>query len=226
MGYVIFFCNIEQYCDKFATVRNACGILFILCLFLFLSHISFIFSFSNSSPPPSPLSHISLCSSPSARSTYVPPSPLSHTLSSSLSPFALFSSHSWIWATTNFLYHHWSNLSLHRFFFPLLFALSSLFYRRVAYRVVGLWLRIVIGMDLWVVGISSLFYLESSIRCSSFSERRFAVLSLKVSSIHREPSWFHRFVLHLLRIGKFSVKVLFLCLLFFVTEFESLNLYH
>ena len=117
-GIWYIFCNIEQYCDKFATVWNACGILFILCLFLFLSHISFIFSFNNSSPPPSPFSHIYLCSSPSARSTYVPPSPLSHTLSSSLSPFALFSSHSWIWATTNFLYHHWSNLSLHQFFFP------------------------------------------------------------------------------------------------------------
>ena len=171
-----------------------------------LSHISFIFSFSNSS---------------------LPPALLSHTLSSSLSPFALFSSHSRIWATTDFL-STITNLicPFTGFFFPLLFALSSLFYLRVAYRVVGLWLRIVIGMDLWVVGISSLFYLESSIRCSSFSERRFAVLSLKVSSIYREPSWFHWFVLHLLRIGKFSVKVLFLCLLFFVTEFESLNLYH
>ena len=80
--------------------------------------------------------------------------------------------------------------------------LSSLFYLKVTYRVVGLWLwivglwlRIVIGVSLWVVGISSLFYLELPIRCSSFSEHRFAVLSLKVSSIHREPSWFHRFVL-------------------------------
>ena len=81
-GIWYIFCNIEQYHDKFATVRNACGILFILCLFLFLSHISFIFSFSNSS---------------------LPLSPLSHTLSSSLSPFALFSSHSWIWATIDFL---------------------------------------------------------------------------------------------------------------------------
>ena len=102
-GIWYIFCNIQQYCDKFAMVWNACGILFILCLFLFLSHIPFIFSFNNSSPPPSPLSHISLCSSPLARSIYVPPSPLSHTLSSSLYPFALFSSHSWIWATTDFL---------------------------------------------------------------------------------------------------------------------------
>ena len=124
------------------------------------------------------------------------------------------------------LYHHWSNLSINRFFFPLLFALSSLFYLKVAYRVVGLWLQIIIGVGLWVVGISSLFYLESSIRCSSFSECWFVVLSLKVSSIHREPSWFHQFVLHLLRTSKFYIKVLFLCLLFFVTEFESLNLYH
>ena len=83
-----------------------------------------------------------------------------------------------------------------------------------------------IDVGLWIVGISSLFSLESPIRCSLFSERQFAVLSLKVSSIHREPSWFHRFVLCLLRTGKFSVKVLFLCLLFYVPEFESLNLYH
>ena len=185
---------------------ETCVAYYLFFVYSSLSHISFIFSFSNSS---------------------LPPAPLSHTLSSSLSPFALFSSHSRIWATTDFL-STITNLicPFTGFFFPLLFALSSLFYLRVAYRVVGLWLRIVIGMDLWVVGISSLFYLESSIRCSSFSERRFAVLSLKVSSIHREPSWFHRFVLHLLRIGKFSVKVLFLCLLFYVPEFESLNLYH
>ena len=197
-GIWYIFCNIEQYRDKFATVRNACAY-YLFFVYSSLSHISF----SNSSPPPSPLSHISLCSSPSARSTYVPPSPLSHTLSSFLSPFAIFSSHSWIWATTDFL----STITdlicpFTDFFFPFLFALSSLFYLRVAYRVVGLWLwivglwlRIVISVGLWVVGISSVFYLESPIRCSSFSERRFAVLSLKVSSIHREPSWFHRFVL-------------------------------
>ena len=33
------FCNIEQYCDKFATVRNACDTIFILCLFLSLSSL-------------------------------------------------------------------------------------------------------------------------------------------------------------------------------------------
>ena len=146
-GIWYIFCNIGQYHDKFATVRNVCGILFIYFFFVpsSLSHISFIFSFSNSS---------------------LPPALLSHTLSSSLSPFALFSSHSRIWATTDFL-STITNLicPFTGFFFPLLFALSSLFYLRVAYRVVGLWLRIVIGMDLWVVGISSLFYLESSIRC-------------------------------------------------------------
>ena len=192
---------------------ETCVAYYLFFVYSSLSHISFIFSFSNSS---------------------LPPAPLSHTLSSSLSPFALFSSHSRIWATTDFL-STITNLicPFTGFFFPLLFALSSLFYLRVAYRVVGLWLqivglwlRIMINVGLWDVGISSLFYLESSIRCSSFSERRFAVLSLKVSSIHREPSWFHRFVLHLLRTGKFSIKVLFLCLLFLVTKFESLNLYH
>ena len=74
---------------------------FINFLFSFLSHISFIFSFSNSV--------------------------FSHTLSFSLFPFDLFSSHSWIWATTDFL-STITNL-LHRvFFFPLLFTLSSLFY--------------------------------------------------------------------------------------------------
>ena len=39
-GIWCIFCNIEQYCDKFATVRNACDTIFILCLFLFLSHLS------------------------------------------------------------------------------------------------------------------------------------------------------------------------------------------
>ena len=34
-----FFCNIEQYRDKFATVRKRCGILFIVCLFISLSFL-------------------------------------------------------------------------------------------------------------------------------------------------------------------------------------------
>ena len=34
-----FFCNIEQYRDKFATVRKRCGILFIVYLFLSLSFL-------------------------------------------------------------------------------------------------------------------------------------------------------------------------------------------
>ena len=81
----------------------------------------------------SPFSLISLSSSPSAIQYSLPPSSLSHTLSSSLFPFALFSSHSWIWATTDFL----STITdlFHRFFFfSLLFAFSSLFYLKVAYR--------------------------------------------------------------------------------------------
>ena len=80
----------------------------------------------------SSFSLISLSSSPLAIQYTLPPSPLSHTLSSSLFPFALFSSHSWIWAITNFL----STITdlLHWIFSPLLFALSSLFYLRVAYQ--------------------------------------------------------------------------------------------
>ena len=39
-GICYIFCNIEQYRDKFATVRNKCGIIFIDCLFLSLSHLS------------------------------------------------------------------------------------------------------------------------------------------------------------------------------------------
>ena len=99
---------------------------------------------------------ISLSSSPLATQYSLPPSPLSHTLSFSLFPFDLFSSHLWIWATIDFL----SIIIdlLHRFFFlPLLFVLSSLFYLRVAYRRGSL-------------GCGSLFYLEPPIRCSLFSE--------------------------------------------------------
>ena len=61
---------------------ETCVAYYLFFVYSSLSHISFIFSFSNSS---------------------LPPAPLSHTLSSSLSPFALFSSHSRIWATTDFL---------------------------------------------------------------------------------------------------------------------------
>ena len=35
-GILYFFCNIEQYRDKFATVRKRCGKNFIVCLFLSL----------------------------------------------------------------------------------------------------------------------------------------------------------------------------------------------
>ena len=38
-GIWYFFCNIEQYCDKFATVRKRCGIKFNVCLFLSLSFL-------------------------------------------------------------------------------------------------------------------------------------------------------------------------------------------
>ena len=59
---------------------------------------------------------ISLSSSPSAPQYSPPPSPLFHTFSFSLFPFDLFSSHSWIWATIDFL----STITdlLHQFFFP------------------------------------------------------------------------------------------------------------
>ena len=131
----------------------------------------------------SSFSLISLSSSPSAIQYSPPPSPFSHTLSSSVFPFALFSSHSWIWATTDFL----STITdlLHWFFFPLLFALSSLFYLRVAYWRgslgcgFGLWLFVLswAADSLFVVlrVADSLFYL--------WRFHRFTV-SLKVSSIH------------------------------------------
>ena len=38
-GICYIFCNIKQYRDKFATVRNKCGIIFIDCLFLSLSSL-------------------------------------------------------------------------------------------------------------------------------------------------------------------------------------------
>ena len=138
---------------------------FINFLFSFLSHISFIFSFSNSV--------------------------FSHTLSFSLFPFDLFSSHSWIWATTDFL-STITNL-LHRvFFFPLLFTLSSLFYLRVAYQHGSL-------------GCGSLFYLESPIHCSLFLESPIRC-SISEGFIDSLFLWrFHRSILHLLRTGKFSV---------------------
>ena len=79
--------------------------------FLFLFQPSYLFHFSFSSPPPSP-------------------SALSHSLSSSLFPVALLSSHSWIWATINFVSTITDLYPSSVFFFPLLFTLSSLFYRR------------------------------------------------------------------------------------------------
>ena len=38
-GILYFFCNIEQYRDKFTTVQKRCGIKYIVCLFLFLSFL-------------------------------------------------------------------------------------------------------------------------------------------------------------------------------------------
>ena len=38
-GILYFFCNIEQYRDKFATVRKRCGIKYIVCLFLSFSFL-------------------------------------------------------------------------------------------------------------------------------------------------------------------------------------------
>ena len=126
---------------------------FINFLFSFLSHISFIFSFSNSV--------------------------FSHTLSFSLFPFDLFSSHSWIWATTDFL-STITNL-LHRVFFPPFVhsLLSILSQSRLSAWVSGLW----VSVQSWVTDslfvvlrvADSLFYL--------WRFHRFTV-SLKVSSIH------------------------------------------
>ena len=78
----------------------------------------------------SSFTHVSLSSSRSAIQYSLPPSPspLSHSLSSSLFLVALFSSHSWIWATINFL-STITDLYPSLVFFPLLFALSSLFYQ-------------------------------------------------------------------------------------------------
>ena len=67
------------------------------------------------------------------------PSPLFHSLSSFIFPVALFSSHSWIWATIDFL-STITDLYPSPVFFPLLFTLSSLFYRCGSGCGSGLWL--------------------------------------------------------------------------------------
>ena len=85
-----------------------------------------------------------------------------------------------------------SLISFTCFFFPLLFALSSLFYLRVTYRRGSL-------------GCGSLFYLESPIRCSLFLESLIRC-SISEGFIDSLFLWrFHRSILHLLRTGKFSV---------------------
>ena len=120
----------------------------------------------------SSFTHISLSSSPSAIQYSPPPSlsPLSYSLSSSLFPVALFSSHSWIWATINFL-STITDLYPSPVFFPFC-SLSPLCSIGVGLIVglgcgcdfrlwVWLWFPIVIGVGvgLWVVGLSSLFYI-------------------------------------------------------------------
>ena len=124
----------------------------------------------------SSFTHISLSSSPSAiqyspsSSPSPSPSPLSHSLSSSLFPVALFSSHSWIWATINFLSTITDPYPSPVFFpFCSLSPLCSLGVSLVVglgcgcdFRLwVWLWFSIVIdvGVGLWVVGLSSLFYI-------------------------------------------------------------------
>ena len=120
----------------------------------------------------SSFTHISLSSSPSAIQ-YSPspsPSPLSHSLSSSLFPVALFSSYSWIWATINFLSTITDPYTSPVFFpFCSLSPLCSIGVGLVVglgcgcdFRLwVWLWFSIVIdvGVGLWVVGLSSLFYI-------------------------------------------------------------------
>ena len=146
---------------------------FINFLFLFLSHISFIFSFSYS---------VYIASISTLPYSFFFPLPFC----SILFPFMNMSHHQFP------LYHHWSP-SLD--FFPPFCLLSPLCSISelpisvglvvglwfpivigvgVGLWVVGLWLRIVIGVGigLWVVGLGcgSLFYLESPIRYSLFSE--------------------------------------------------------
>ena len=88
---------------------------FINFLFLFLSHISFIFSFS----------YLVFTASISALPYFFFFSLL---FCSILFPFMNMSHHRFP------LYHHWSIKSPSMVFFPLLFALSSLFRLKVAYR--------------------------------------------------------------------------------------------
>ena len=154
---------------------------FINFLFLFLSHISFIFSFSYL---------VYTASISTLPYSFFFPLPFC----SILFPFMNMSHHRFP------LYHHWSP-SLD-FFSP--FCLLSPFCSiselpigvglvmglwfsivigvGIGLWVMGLWLRIVIGVGLWVVclGCGSLFYLESPIRYSLFSESliRCSIVSL------------------------------------------------
>ena len=104
---------------------------------------------------------ISLSSSLLAQYSPPPsPSPLFHSLSFSLFPIALFSSHSWIWATIDFLSTITDLYPSSVFFPPFVRSLLSVLLAWVQLWV-WLWFPIVIGVGvgLWVVGFSSLFYI-------------------------------------------------------------------
>ena len=169
---------------------------FINFLFPFLSHLSFIFSFSNS---------VFTASISTLPYSFFFPLPFC----SILFPFMNMSHHRFP------LYHHWS-LSPIFFFFPfcslsplcsiskspidvglvvgLWFPIvidvglvvglwfSIVIDVGVGLWVMGLWIRIVIGVGLWVVGLYSILSHRFAVRCSQ--SRWFTVLSLKVSSIH------------------------------------------
>ena len=122
---------------------DRCGIWIYYFFYSSFSLISFIFSFSYSPP------HLH--------------SPILFLLPSSILLYSLLIHESW--ATTNFLSTISQipssliyKISFTGFFSPLLFALSSLFYLKVAYQrgsVVGLWFPIMIGVGvgLWIVGL-------------------------------------------------------------------------
>ena len=76
--YLIFFVTCYSILINLPLYETGVAYIFILFVFLFLSHISFIFSFS--SLPPSLLSYISLSSSPSAHRISLSSSPSAHCL--------------------------------------------------------------------------------------------------------------------------------------------------
>ena len=126
---------------------------FINFLFLLLSHVSLIFSFNYS---------VFTTSISTLLYSFFFPLPFC----SILFPFMNMSHHRFP------LYHHWSIKSPSPVFFSPFYSLSplcSILESPINMGlVVGLWFLIVIDMRLWVVGLSSLFYLESPIRYSSW----------------------------------------------------------